>query len=50
MACECLQIKEAKGMRCWINGYIKDSSGNVLASCLAQLVDLQQLWAAQGQS
>ena len=44
-----MQVKEVKGMRCWVNGYVKDESGIVLASCVAQLVDLQQLWAAQGQ-
>ena len=44
------QIKEIKGMRCWVDGYVKDLSGVLLASCVAQLVDLQQLWAAQGQS
>ncbi|CAL8465494.1 g5030 [Coccomyxa elongata] len=46
---EC-QIKEIKGMRCWVDGVVKDMSGVLLASCVAQLVDLQQLWAAQGQS
>ncbi|KAK9903261.1 hypothetical protein WJX75_001080 [Coccomyxa subellipsoidea] len=46
---EC-EIKEIKGMRCWVDGYVKDLSGVLLASCVAQLVDLQQLWAAQGQS
>ena len=43
------QIHEIKGMRCWVNGYIKDLEGKPLASCVAQLVDLQQLWAAQKQ-
>ena len=43
------QIRETKGMRCWVNGKILDSNGSVLATCAAQLVDLQQLWAAQGQ-
>lgn len=45
-----VQIKEIKGMRCWVHGYVKDMSGALLASCLAQLVNLQQLWTAQGQS
>ena len=44
----CLQIKEIKGMRCWVHGCILDSNRNVLATCVAQLVDLQRLWAAQG--
>ena len=44
-----MQIKEVKGMRCWVNGHIKDQCGIVLASCVAQLVDLVELWAAQGQ-
>ena len=44
-----MQVKEVKGMRCWVNGYVKDESGIMLASSVAQLVDLQQLWAAQGQ-
>ncbi len=43
----CPQIRDIKGMRCWVDGHILDSSGNVLATCVAQLVDLQQLWAAQ---
>ena len=43
----CMQIKEVRGMRCWVSGSVKDPEGALLASCIAQLVDLQQLWAAQ---
>ncbi len=46
-ACWHVQMKEVRGMRCWVSGSIKDGEGALLASCIAQLVDLQQLWAAQ---
>ena len=44
----CVQIQEVKGMRCWVAGSVKSHpSGMLLCSCTAQLVDLQQLWAAK---
>lgn len=42
-----MQIQTIKGIRCWVYGAVKDFDGQVLATCEAQLVDLQQLWAAQ---
>ena len=42
---EC-SIRSAQSIRCWVDGAIRDASGNVTyATCEAQLVDLQQLWA-----
>lgn len=44
----CAQIQEVKGMRCWVGGSISSyPQGVVLCTCTAQLVDLQQLWAAK---
>jgi hypothetical protein len=44
-----VQIKDLNGIRCWFKGDVKDLRGTELAMCVAQLVHLQQLWAAQKQ-
>lgn len=37
-------IRSVQGMRCWVDGAVKDSTGAVtFASCEAQLVDVSQL-------
>jgi len=41
------QIERIRGMRCWVKGSIRDPAGALLATCEAQLADLQQLWKAQ---
>jgi hypothetical protein len=42
---EC-SMKSVQSVRCWVGGAIKDASNSVTyATCEAQLVDLQQLWA-----
>ena len=42
---ECV-IESVRGVRCWVEGTIKASDGKLTyATCKAQLVDLQQLWA-----
>ena len=39
-------IRSVQGIRCWVDGFVKDESGKVTyATCEAQLVDLSQLWA-----
>ena len=37
-------ITKVQGIRCWVDGAIKDESGVTLASCEAVLVDMAQLW------
>lgn len=39
-----VQIARVKGMRCWVKGTVHDSANVLLATCEAQLADLQQLW------
>lgn len=39
---EC-SIKDIRGIRCWVDGAILDESGLILATCVAQLVDMAQL-------
>ncbi|KAK9862844.1 hypothetical protein WJX84_006053 [Apatococcus fuscideae] len=44
------KIQRTRGMRCWVYGEVQDASGSVvLATCEAQLVNLQQLWKAQAE-
>jgi len=45
--CGGAQIERIRGMRCWVKGSIRDPAGALLATCEAQLADLQQLWKAQ---
>ena len=46
----CIQIQRTRGMRCWVSGEICDAATSVvLATCEAQLVNLQQLWKAQAE-
>ncbi len=45
--CVAAQIERIRGMRCWVKGSIRDPAGALLATCEAQLADLQQLWKAQ---
>ena len=37
-------VTNVRGIRCWVDGAIKDESGVTLATCEAQLVDMSQLW------
>ena len=38
-------IKSVQGVRCWVDGALKDSTGAVtFATCEALAVDLSQLW------
>lgn len=37
------QVSSMSGVRCWVHGKLSDSQGLELASCDAQLVDLQPL-------
>lgn len=41
------QIERIRGMRCWVKGAICDAADALLATCEAQLADLQQLWKLQ---
>lgn len=34
-------------MRCWVKAAVRDTAGALLATCEAQLADLQQLWRLQ---
>ena len=44
----CMQIMSISGMRCWVSGMIRlPDSEIVLATCEAQLADLQPILAAQ---
>ena len=43
----CCQIERIRGMRCWVRGTMHDAVGALLATCDAQLADLQQLWRLQ---
>lgn len=41
---EC-SIQRVKGARCWVDGAVKDSSGQItFATCEAQLADLRVLF------
>ncbi len=47
MLCADAQMERIYGMRCWVKGAIQDPGGMLLATCDAQLADLQQLWKLQ---
>ncbi|KAK9838957.1 hypothetical protein WJX74_006741 [Apatococcus lobatus] len=42
------KVQRSRGMRCWVYGQISDpATSDILATCEAQLADLQKLWKAQ---